>query len=223
MAKESASITFIILVTLEKTTPDLASRTRLCIHIFGAAARELFRSNRGVSAFSSAFAASRDCCQSHGRSRIALDYVSSYADFGGKHSPHIIAVLNSGFSGVETEGWKSRLNRILESGKPALFTVYSDVESEGKAKILRMLGGCFVKELGENKWKGLESAVPQERAVDSSSTVGFNAYFSNYRFITQGAATKPPPAPLGKKMQELLHQPGTGHSPVHCTGCINTQ
>ncbi|KAK0199100.1 hypothetical protein F5146DRAFT_1022125 [Armillaria mellea] len=119
MAKEAASVTFTILAALEDVIPDLSRRKRLCIHIAGAGHREL--SCAGLMEELLHFLP----CLEHvvvvyagpettGWSRTSIFHTGSYADFDSKaYPPDFIAVLNSGFTEMETKGRQASLQVIL--------------------------------------------------------------------------------------------------------------
>ncbi|KAK0466216.1 uncharacterized protein EV420DRAFT_816754 [Desarmillaria tabescens] len=205
MAKEAASVTLTILAALEDTVPDLSRRTRLCIHIAGAAHRELTCSGlmeellhflpclehvtvvyTGPEITLPPSPQNLACvkCQNRGWSRTSVFHEGSYADFDDEaHPPDLIAVLNSGFTEMETGGWQASLRVILDSGKPALFTAYSQMEAEWEEKTMKDTGARVVRSTELNKWQGLSPTVPKERSTLDSIVF---TYSNQFRFIIQG-------------------------------------
>lgn len=138
MAKEAASVTFTILAALEDVIPDLSRRKRLCIHIAGAGHRELscaglmeellhflpclehvvvVYAGPETTSFPSHQNLACVKCRDHGWSRTSIFHTGSYADFDSKaYPPDGVAVLNSGFTEMETKGWQASLQVILSGG-----------------------------------------------------------------------------------------------------------
>ncbi|SJL15656.1 uncharacterized protein ARMOST_19160 [Armillaria ostoyae] len=205
MAKEAASVTLTILAALEDVVPDLSRRKRLCIHIAGAAHRELPCSGlmeellhflpylehvavvyAGPEITISPSHQNLACvkCRNRGWSRTSIFHTGSYADFDSKaYPPDLIAVLNSGFTEMETKGWQASLQAILSGGKPAVFTAYSQMEAEWEEKAMKDMEARVVKSTELNKWRGLSPTVPKERSTLDDIVF---TYSNQFRFIVQG-------------------------------------
>ncbi|KAK0433940.1 hypothetical protein EV421DRAFT_1741165 [Armillaria borealis] len=81
------------------------------------------------------------------------------------------------------KGWQASLQAILGSGKPAVFTAYSQMEAEWEEKAMKDMGARVVKSTELNKWRGLSPTVPKERSTLDNIVF---TYSSQFRFIVQG-------------------------------------
>lgn len=100
-------------------------------------------------------------CTTAGRTRQIFFSRSLYHDFfsknplGAKHALDMLVAFNSGHADVETHTWRPTLLKILDIGKPAVFTTYNRQEAVEEGEVLQGLGAAFKVKPEENRWRGL--------------------------------------------------------------------
>ncbi|KAJ7280266.1 hypothetical protein C8J57DRAFT_1567542, partial [Mycena rebaudengoi] len=209
---ESASIPLTLLSALEDTIPDVQTRSKLCIHIVGAADKETMSTGMleellhylpslkiitlvfiGPELTNDATPLNRACqsCQRIKRRRTIICWSGTYHEFAGSqeyhtHPPDLIAGFNTGMSEIEVSRWRTSLGVILGSAAPAVFTSYTEFEGEQEVRMLRGLGAAFVKDLEKNRWRGVVATIDEMFNRDGKP----GHYTNHYRFIVQGRSSQ---------------------------------
>ena len=127
-------------------------------------------------------------CESLSRTRPFASFKGLYHDFAS--SPHfakpdLIVAFNSGCAdGDDADSdWQATIRLIVESGVPALFTTYNEMEASHERARMQIMGARFVVEPEENRWRGL---VPSPEFLDTEFEMW---YQNNYRYIVQGKSS----------------------------------
>ena len=185
VAVDTSSLILTILAGLESEVPDLASRTKLTIHVVGADDQELRRArmteelyhllpklqslvfgyvgpdvgpNRGSTTKILDF----DCCpkcQKMNRSpRQAFLAKDLYHDFvkSELYAKYPPDLIVAFQSGhAQVSSWQPTLKSILDLGIPAVFTTYNKQEALDEGRSLDEMGARFSRRLEENPWRGV--------------------------------------------------------------------
>ncbi|KAJ7929024.1 hypothetical protein B0H13DRAFT_1596902 [Mycena leptocephala] len=214
LATESTSIPLTLLGALEETIPDLPTRPKLCIHIVGAAGRELQSTGMmekllhylprlknlkivyvGPEVFEGADPLNLACtdCQREGRCRASVRYTTQYHEFSESaafhmHSPDFIAGFNTGLGEVDVAAWRLSLEAILNSNVPTLFTAYTETEANRDLAVLRSLRASVLKSPEENKWRGVIPEIDEITELCGESGRTRTQYTNHFRFVVRGKA-----------------------------------
>lgn len=100
-------------------------------------------------------------CQSAGRTRQIFFSRSLYHEFCSnnalavKHPADMLVAFNSGHANAETHTWQPTLQKVLDPGKPAVFTTYNRNEALEESSVFDKMGAIFLVTAEQNRWKGL--------------------------------------------------------------------
>ncbi|KAF7305518.1 MYND-type domain-containing protein [Mycena chlorophos] len=211
LVTESTSIVATLLSALEIAIPDLPIRQSLCIHVVGAAEREI--ETRGMteellhylpklktatiiyvgpevrdSGPEGHNLACKEDCTPKGRRRFIIRRSMTYHKFSQTDTfranpPDLVAGFHTGMGEVDTAAWRQSLRVILDRKVPALFTSYSLPEAMYDTKLLRSVNARFIKDVERNKWRG---PIPKPRELQETVLVESSHYTNNYWFMVKG-------------------------------------
>ncbi|KAJ4293256.1 hypothetical protein N0V90_008538 [Kalmusia sp. IMI 367209] len=131
---------------------------------------------------------SLDCCpvcKEDGRERSISLYQGVYHDFT-KHAkfekPDLVVLFNSRwmYDDDAKSQWEPTIKALVEDNVPALFTTNNADDAQNEQRRMKELGGKFLVEVGENKWRGL---VPTPKFIDEEYGMW---YHNAYRYMIQG-------------------------------------
>ncbi|KAJ6617979.1 hypothetical protein B0H10DRAFT_2031552 [Mycena sp. CBHHK59/15] len=167
LGSEAASMPLTLLGAMEDTISDLQARTKLCIHVVGAATREMRSLDmmeellhylprlkavtlvyigpnlRSLTVPGQSSNLACVSCKKNGRCRTTICRATTYHEFATSqeyraNTPDLVAGFNTGMSEVEVEGWKTSVRCMLDSAVPAVFTAYTALESIGDKQMLQL-------------------------------------------------------------------------------------
>nr|GAT51356.1 predicted protein [Mycena chlorophos] len=211
LATESTSIVATLLSALDIAIPNLARRKSLCIHVAGAAERELETQGMGEELLhylpklktltmiyvgpevwdngseGHNFACMKECLP-QGRRRFSIRRTMTYHAFTQTSTfrvnpPDLVAGFNTGMGEVDTVSWRNSLRVVLDRNVPAVFTAYSMMEGRDDTRLLRSMDAHFIKGLERNKWRG---PIPKPREGLELLAVESSHYTNNYYFMIKG-------------------------------------
>ncbi|KAF7305519.1 MYND-type domain-containing protein [Mycena chlorophos] len=211
LATESTSIVATLLSALEIAIPNLARRKSLCIHVAGAAERELETQGMGEELLhylpklktltmiyvgpdvwdngseGHNFACMKEC-RPQGRKRVSIRRTMTYHGFAQTptfraNPPDLVAGFNTGMGEVDTVSWRKSLRIVLDRNVPAVFTAYSMGEGRDDIRLLRSMDAHFIMDLERNKWRG---PIPKPREALELLPFESSHYTNNYWFMVKG-------------------------------------
>ena len=210
VAANSSSLILTIMAGLESEIPDLASRTKLTIHLVGADNQELRHARMteelyhllpklqalvivyvgpdvGPSRGKLMLLGCCPQCQEMDRSPHKAFLVNHlYHDFVktelfAKYPPDLIVAFHTGHARVSS--WQPTLPSILDLGIPAVFTVYNKQDALDEGQIFDEMGAHFSRRPAENPWRGV---LPLFEPFEGR----YDVYYCNYYwYIVKGRKT----------------------------------
>ncbi|KAJ8096419.1 hypothetical protein PM082_011582 [Marasmius tenuissimus] len=213
LTMEASCFPLSVIAAMEDVITNISTRNRLCIHVVGAASRDLqgkgmleellhFLPKLRVARIFFAGPEAEDhqdtgknlaCerCISKGRSRTCSYYEGTYHDFARTkealdNRPDLIVGLNTGMSEIQSDSWMKTLRVIQDMDIPALFTAYTKKEGESEIALMTRMGFGIRKGLELNKWKGVVPKTNNYWNTDKDGPIA--SYNSYYRYIVQGRA-----------------------------------
>ena len=210
IAVDSSSLILTILAGLESEIPDLASRSKLTIHVVGADEQEIRRARMteelyhllpnlrllvvgyvgpdvGFNTGNPAKLLEFDCClecqkmnRSSRRAFMANDLYHNFAK-SDLFAKYPPDLVVAFHSGhAGVPIWQPTLKCILDLGTPAVFTTYNKQEALEEEQRFDKMSACFSRRLAENPWRGVSPML--------DSFVGqYDVYYFNYYwYIVKG-------------------------------------
>ena len=207
VAVNTLSLILTIMAGLESEIPDLASRTKLTIHLVGADDQELSRAHMfeelyhllpnlqalvigyvgpdvGPSVGELLLIGCCPQCQEMDRgvqqAFLANDLYHDFvkSELFAKYPPDLIVALHTGHATVSS--WQPTLPSILDLGIPAVFTTYNKQEALDEGQIFDEMGAHFSRRPAENPWRGV---LPLFEAFEGR----YDVYYCNYYwYIVKG-------------------------------------
>ncbi|KAK7028262.1 MYND-type domain-containing protein [Favolaschia claudopus] len=207
LVTNATSMVMTVLAAMEKTLPDLGTRSQLCVHIVAAASRELNSLEMmeellhylpklkdvvvvyvGPTLPSSHASQNLACseCKQKGRSRKMIMSRNTYHGFAKSatyraNPADLVVGFNTGMGEVEVEGWTQSLQVVLQKKVPAVFTTYTIFEAMHDSNLLIGLHAEFVQAIEQNRWRGVIPLV-----TERMEKYDLEHFSNNYWFIVRG-------------------------------------
>ena len=185
IAVDTSSLILTMLAGLESELPDLASRTKLTIHVLGADHQELQRARMteelyhllpNLNSLVIGYVGP-DVGQDHGNTRKILEFDCCPTCQSMDRSPRQAFLANDLYhdfvksklfakyppdliityqSGhAQVSSWQPTLHTILDLGVPAVFTTYNEQEALDEERSFDEMGAHFSRRPAENPWRGV--------------------------------------------------------------------
>jgi splicing suppressor protein 51 len=211
-ATVQTSIMLTIINALEAVLPDLATKTRLSLHLIGASSKELealmlfeeilhllpavqelhcsFVGLELPSLIGTEEKLMLDCCEdctSAGRKRSIDMFKGAYHDFikTEKYSkPDLAVALQTGHAEDAVEAWTPTIQYLAKTADHAtVFTSWNEREMHEEMKRLRDFSAKFVVEGEQNKWRGMRPML--EIMEEKENSIYYPHY---YWYVIAGRA-----------------------------------